>query len=202
MNRLRAFIALNVPVHTIRRIAEFQRDVQKRTAATSAKINWVPPANMHVTLKFLGEISQESVSAIEDRLRRDLQNVAPIALRIADLGAFPSWEQPRVIWLGAASPTENDISRESDAKQNALTRLAQQVESALVELGFDAESRPFHGHITLGRVTFSEGLASLIDAGQTISEQCVASDVVLYQSVLQRAGAEYVPLFKLQLPLN
>ncbi|MFH1132429.1 MAG: RNA 2',3'-cyclic phosphodiesterase [Pseudomonadota bacterium] len=201
MKRIRTFIALNLPLAVINKVAEVQAQLKEVAANQRLHVGWVPPANIHVTLKFLGEIPEESVLAVSDLLGERLSSRAAIPVTVKGVGAFPVPQNPRVLWVGVQS------------EDDSLTALAKDVDTWLAELGFPEESRKFHPHLTLGRVKQRGketvdvieqiGTATGLSLFETIEElsnkmidQTVAKEVVIYRSDLQRHGAEYTPLTK------
>ena len=204
MANTRAFIAVNPTLALV----ETVRPVQQRliTAAREAEVRvlWVPLPNMHITLKFLGQVPEESLPAVGDQLRLRLEALPSVQLELRGLGCFPSVEQPRVIWVGAHSDGD------------ALTTLAAEINGCLEELGFAPEERPFHGHLTLGRIKPSApskapgeadkethegpGLQPLLEElGDHEFGPCTLHEAILYKSELSRAGAEYTPLARFPL---
>lgn len=178
--RIRAFIAVNVPVATLQKVGELQADLRDRARQAGLTVGWVPLSGMHVTLKFLAEIPQESVWAVRDVLRNRLAARSGFWLHVKGTGAFPSRQQPRVLWVGL-----------EDGDQ--LVQLASDVDRWLEELGFEREKRAFQPHLTLGRV--KAGTADILDGLEAVDfGECSVHEVVLYQSVLRRQGAEYTPL--------
>ncbi len=126
---------------------ELGTGIQRRLAAIqdslrpgAGGIGWVAPENLHVTLKFLGEVPRERIAGVQEALDRVARGSPPLELRIAGLGAFPDRRRPRVVWAGIAGGWE------------ALGRLAARVDRELAGLGFAPEARPHVGHVTLGRV--------------------------------------------------
>jgi 2'-5' RNA ligase len=175
---IRAFAALNLSIPVTRRIAE---QVERRHApleAAGIKVAWVPPANYHLTLKFLGSVPEESLEAAADLLRRRLQGEPPFEARARRLGAFPSEREPRVLWVGVEAG-------------EPLERVQRAVEAALMELGFDKEERAFHPHVTVGRVKIGGPLGELWRSEDDFGASRL-TEVVLYESRTLRAGAEYV----------
>jgi RNA 2',3'-cyclic 3'-phosphodiesterase len=181
MNRIRAFLAFNLPVATINKVSELQSDLRQRARQAGLKVGWVPPPHMHVTLKFLAEIPEDSVWAVRDRVTEKLAGRPALPLHVRGVGAFPDRERPRVLWVGIESP------------DGAVARLAADIDDWLVDLGFAREKRPFHPHLTLGRV--KAGVGDVLGGLEGVNYgACSLSSVVLYQSVLKRDGAEYSPL--------
>src|SRR5262249_34021672 len=145
-----------------------------REAPPELRIAWVPAANLHVTLKFLGWTREEALEAIRDRVAKEASNFAPFEVRAKGLGAFPTATSPRVVWVGL------------DDGGGVLARLASGCEQWMSDLGFIKEERPFRPHVTIGRV--KEGRGSLADLiAKYADRDCGTSqirEVVLYQSKL------------------
>jgi 2'-5' RNA ligase len=181
---IRSFVALDLPVGVHQALAALQQELQR----IGAPISWVKPEKIHLTLKFLGDIFPEQVTAIQEVLQTIAATTAPFRLQPVSCGAFPSLKQMRVVWAGL------------QGDQEPLHRLQQSVEQALVPLGFAVEDRPFRGHLTLGRV---KGRSHLYQLQQALlqrqsfqAEAFDVADVVLYKSELRPDGARYTPLFR------
>ncbi len=184
LETIRAFVAVNLSLETVRAIAEFQRELRTARELSGTKVTWVPPANMHQTIRFLGNIDKELVEVIAARLEAAAERVAPFAVTARALGCFPSPQAPRVLWVGLVD------------EESGLTKLYDEVNAELAELGFERERRPFHPHVTLGRVRKGRpDLAALVqeNAERTFGTSRVM-EVVLYESRLRKGGAEYVAL--------
>jgi 2'-5' RNA ligase len=174
--RIRCFVALNPSVAVARRVAE---EVEKAKAAVNehARVAWVAPANYHLTMRFLGSIEEELVEALEGRLQRVAARHASPELKVGGFGAFPSLERASVLWVG------------SDGGK-ALLLLQKDIEGAVVELGFAKEQRPFHPHLTVGRVKESRGpiqWSSVAELGMSHPP-----DMVVYESRTKQTGSEYI----------
>ncbi len=149
-----------------------------------AAVAWVAPANLHVTLKFLGQIDEARAPAVADALRSASARHRAFDLALRGLGAFPSPTRPRVLWAGL----------EDDA--GALAALAAAIDACCGELGFPRETRPFAAHVTLGRVReptrrpqLGEALARPVDFGRV-----AVARVSLMRSELSPRGARYSEL--------
>lgn len=140
-------------------------------------------ANLHITLKFLGQIDETRVPAVAEAIRAAAAPAAAFDVAVRGLGAFPTASRPRVVWAGL------DEAR-------ALGALAAEVDDALATLGIPRESRPFAAHVTLGRVreprrnpALAEALARRADFGRL-----PVARVSLMRSELHPRGARYTEL--------
>jgi len=186
MDRIRAFIALNLPLETIREVKSLQDELRQAAEEAEMRVAWVKPPNMHVTLKFFGDIPVESARAAGDCLLEKLRDRQALRLNVSELGAFPDVSEPRVIWLGIKSDGD------------ALSQLAKEIDDLMEGLGFPPEKREFRAHLTLGRV--KEGAADLIGGRDQLSiGDCLGSEIVIYQSKPTRQGAEYTAIERIQL---
>jgi 2'-5' RNA ligase len=187
---MRTFLALCGSVGTTRRIAEAMEQKAAAMAQAGWKLAWVPPANLHVTLKFFGSIPAESVDAIALCVKKRLAEVPPPTLRFAGTGVFPPPRDgkgaPRVLWIGADGG-------------KALLSLQQALEGDLEAIGFARETRHFHPHLTVARVLEPPPHG---DAGWTTDPaaldfgQETIPEIVIYESPAgigkpHRAGVEY-----------
>jgi RNA 2',3'-cyclic 3'-phosphodiesterase len=186
MRYIRSFIAVNLPIAMVKKLQALQGEVRARAEHAGLKVGWVPAANMHVTLKFLAEIPEESLWAIRDTLQAKLQIATPFLATIREVGAFPDRQRPRVLWVGLAC--END----------RLASLAKEMDDWLFDLGFARETRPFHPHVTLGRV--KSGQADVLEGlAERELGSCPIREIVLYQSILKPKGAQYSELARIPL---
>lgn len=144
-------------------------------------------SNLHVTLKFLGQIDEARLPAVSDALGVTSRAVR-FELDVRGLGAFPSAARPRVVWAGLD-------------RAQPLAALAAEVDGALAGLGFPRESRPFAAHVTLGRVreprrqpALADALAHAVDLGRL-----PVTAVSLMRSELHPRGARYTELTRVTL---
>jgi 2'-5' RNA ligase len=100
METIRTFIAVNLPVGLINEVAAAQRQLRDTLSRQDLRVGWVSPANMHVTLKFLGDITREQSFAIRDLLQAQLADRSSFDLKVSGLGGFPTLKRPRVLWVG------------------------------------------------------------------------------------------------------
>jgi RNA 2',3'-cyclic 3'-phosphodiesterase len=175
---VRVFAALPLPEPAVEEISAILAPFRR----SHPQLRWVSPSAYHLTLHFFGEVDGEALSALrhvfaEPRLKR-----TPIAAKLGPLGQFPGGGNPRVIWIGL---------REDQGQLRSYWEL---FESTISPLGWESDKRGFTPHVTLARNSGSpvspgwDSDARLPEHGFSVSE------CVLFQSILGRGGAEYVPL--------
>jgi len=182
---VRVFLAVDVDdrVRTgIRALIERLREPIDRTG--HSRIGWASPDRVHVTLHFVGELTESRVGELTAAVERPLE-VAAFDLALGGLGLFPPRGRPRVLWVGV------------ERGGAGLHRLHEEMQKRLVALGLPVEERAFSPHVTLAR--FREpvptAVRSVIEgAGQTHIGTCRVTSVTLYQSRLGAGGATYTPL--------
>ena len=179
---MRAFIALSLP-HAIQDSLAL---LQQTLRGAGADVTWVAPRNLHVTMKFLGEITEEQRQRVEALLRRVASQEAPFLLGLEGVGAFPSMTAPRVLWAGLS------------AGKDAVLRLARAIEREGAAVPLPKDERPFAAHVTLGRVrspAHRQALARLLkDPAWQPPQPFRVTTLTLYQSLLRSAGPTYTAL--------
>ncbi len=135
-DKLRLFIAVTIPETVREDIARLLRELDGKLPG----IRWTPAANLHLTLKFLGDVEAARVPEIGRCLDRTAVRHLPLTVRLEGLGRFPPRGRPQVIWAGV------------EEGRRALTELAGGLDRGLAELGFPPEARPYTPHLTLGRL--------------------------------------------------
>lgn len=180
---MRAFLAVELPPVIQARMAEAQR----MFAEAGADVKWVEPHNLHVTVRFLGEIDEPQRRAVEALAARVASRTAPTLLRVSRVGAFPSLRAPRVVWVGI------------DEGREPMVRMAEQLEEELVRAGFQQEERAFEAHATMGRVRSARRRTELVErlaqfTWPSAPEPFVADHLTLFHSVLSPSGPTYLPL--------
>jgi 2'-5' RNA ligase len=176
---VRAFIAINLDPPLREAVAL----VQERLKAAGGDVAWVKPDNLHLTLKFLGQVEAGSLEAIARALASAAAEQAPFRLALAGVGAFPRVEAARVIWVGVTAGAET------------LGGLQAAIEARLEAIGIGREARPFAAHLTVGRVRSPRRRHQLAVAVTSLSREPVGEMVVaridLMQSDLHATGARY-----------
>jgi RNA 2',3'-cyclic 3'-phosphodiesterase len=177
----RLFIAVNIlPEERLASlISEF------RTALASERISWTNPANLHITLAFLGNTEPGKIASIKEMLDEKFSGAVPFSLTLKGTGLFGKKNDPRVIWVRLE-------------KSTALEKSYLFVKEGLRELDVDIEERSFSPHLTIGRIksiTDKDALAALISRHRDQNLQSVPVDrIILYESLLLPSGPLYKPL--------
>ena len=177
---MRTFLAVTLPDRLRAELAA----LQDRLRAARAEVNWVEPAHLHLTLKFLGEMAEARLPELAAALTTAVSAIPRFTLCADGVGAFPTGHHPRVIWVGLG----RDLER--------LGQLARAVDAACAGLGFPAETRPFAAHVTLGRVRTPHRLAalseSLVGTAFASTTEIPVTAVTVFESRLSSRGPTYV----------
>ncbi len=193
---IRTFVAVELDASLRQALVQAQARLRSRleqAAGPGVRVQWVRPDSIHLTLKFLGDIPEERVGEIRTALTGAVARQVRLSVPAEGLGAFPDARAPRVLWVGLLE------------RDGALTRLASEVETALVAIGFAPESKPFHPHLTLARIKErSRDVGRALSRGglleQDMKPGALAVDAVcLMQSELRPSGAVYTELCRLPL---
>src|SRR5712691_6880687 len=174
---IRAFIAITPPTTLQQTMAEVRQVFQR----LSLPWRWVTPDHIHLTLRFLGNVPEESVTSLLHAMEQAAQGQIAFPLRARALGCFPHPARARVLWVGLDDPSQ------------ALGSLNERLMAALTPLGFPPEDRPFQPHLTLARAQNRIPSSQLLPMLQTYQNrdfgEFLVTQVHLVQSQLQRGGA-------------
>jgi RNA 2',3'-cyclic 3'-phosphodiesterase len=172
----RAFVAITPPDDVLDAIEHTVSPVRRSSAGK--KLRWAGRDQWHITLQFLGRVADGDL--VGDAVHEAVSRIAPFGAQFGGAGAFPSVANANVLWAGVGEG------------QSATESLAQTVEQALVPLGYAAERREFHPHLTLARVNPPGDVAAQVNAlDQVIGPSWQVGEVVLMYSLTRSAGAEY-----------
>jgi 2'-5' RNA ligase len=175
---MRVFIAIDLPDEIRERLAQLQ--AQLRTTGTSAR--WVSPETIHLTLKFIGEISEKRAEDVDAALTG--LSWKPFQVNVRGVGFFPGTRSPRVFWAGLQASTMQGLTEEIDAR--------------LERSGFDKERRAFRPHLTLARAKGARLDNALVTAANVFAEMdfgsFTADRYFLYRSMLKPSGSVYTKL--------
>ena len=199
---IRAFVAVDLDADGRKALARAQELAKDRTlrelsrSAPDARIQWVRPDSIHLTLKFLGEIADTRAEEIRRALAPAIQAQARFSVEVGGFGVFPDLRAPRVLWVGLSGQRDEAVT---------LARLAAEVDSGLDALGFPREGRPFNPHLTLARIKerareVGKALAASGLLSQTERFGSLTVDAVsLMRSELKPSGAVYTRLWEVPL---
>jgi 2'-5' RNA ligase len=187
MSVIRAFIAIDLSPEIQNKLDEIVLALRQRMV--DAPVRWVPAGNIHLTLKFLGDVSLVNLEMLKNILTSQASANRAFEVRVGDLGAFPSANRPRVLWVGVNAPPE-------------LGALQYAIEKETTRLGYAREEREFSPHLTLGRVARNASTGDTRRISNVLSTYKVGflgavrvSAVHLYRSDLRPDGAVYTRLF-------
>jgi 2'-5' RNA ligase len=191
MESVRAFVAIELPSSVKSALSQLQDNLKR---SEHASVKWVNTGSIHLTLKFLGNIATETIPELTKVLSEAARGITPFHLELGEMGVFPNLRAPRVVWVGI----RGEIA--------TLSVLQENIESALIPLGFPPESRAFSPHLTLGRVREKASPGERRSLGQAVASSKVASmepfpvdSLSLMRSTLTREGAVYSRLYSVAL---
>jgi len=179
---MRAFIAIELPPETKDVISK----IQNKLKAALPKISWVKPVNIHLTLKFLGEISPKQLDNINQIVSAIVGTSASFKIKLETLGVFPNVARARIMWIG------------TDAMPPGLEKIVTLLENELGKIGFTKEKRPFCAHITVGRIKFYLNPSNLEKVFNEVKKDILSKDlefnvagITIFQSTLGSTGPTY-----------
>ncbi len=187
LHHMRTFIAIELSDE----IRSSLLQIESHLKYSGADVKWVDVGNIHLTLKFLGDITEEKCEKIKSILDEIAKNSKSFEISIKDIGTFPNINYPRVIWVGL-----DKGSSESKA-------LAERIEEETLKVGAQKEARPFAPHLTIGRVRSpknKEVLKEKIESYQLSAISCqLIKSIALFQSTLTPKGPIYTKLYEAKL---
>ena len=189
MPSFRTFIAFETPVAVREKIRELQTELKK----ADADVRWEPMEKFHATIKFLGDVKEDTLPAVLAKIQAVAESHASFEVVYTSLGCFPHRKNPRVLWVGC----ENTDGR--------LELLKTRLDVELLPFGFEVEQRQFHPHITLGRVKSPKGLKNLTPMLESLTfhpQTVLIKEILTMKSVLKREGSEYSILTTIQLQVS
>ncbi|HLA68316.1 MAG TPA: RNA 2',3'-cyclic phosphodiesterase [Bacteroidota bacterium] len=186
MPRIRCFVAVETPSEVLQRIAALIADLQ----SVSSDVKWEHTEKLHITVKFLGTMNESDVHVLIRVLKEKIRMFSRFDYKYEGIGAFPDLERPRVYWIGTS-------------KNHSLVQLHTSVEEVTQSLSVANDDRPFHPHVTIGRVKDLRGINLLTARVKTLTFEPVdarCSDVLIMKSDLHPTGSRYSILSRI--PLN
>ncbi len=191
----RLFIAVELPTPVVNALSDLRAQLVK--IAPPRSVRWVRPEGIHLTLKFLGDTPADRRRDIERGMAQAAQAVAgraPFSVTVGELGCFPNFSRPRVVWVGIGGALD------------ALHALRDAIEATIAPLGYPTESRAFSPHLTLGRVSKSASRDEVAALGRALQQvkvgvlgEVAVDAISLIRSQLRPDGAVYTQLAHIQL---
>jgi len=180
---MRSFIAITLPQN----IKDYLDDIQKQFKKCEVSAKWVNTQNIHLTLKFLGEVKEEKISSIENIVKETAAGSSALKVKLTNFGFFPSERNPRVFFI-------------STDKEETLQKIAYGLEEKLEPLGFRREYR-FKSHITLARLKSKKNTGCLVAKSKKIKadKSFPVDSITLYKSILTPRGPVYEKMFSTKL---
>ena len=184
---IRAFIEIDVPGEIPEKLEQVSGNLQQELK--NLPIRWVSVKHAHLTLKFLGDVSEKNIEVISKILQKEAALYKPFDMSVGGLGVFPNMQRPRIVWVGVET-------------EDALASLQRRIESEVARVGYAPEKRPFSPHITMGRVSRNTSHGELRNIADTLKKQKLGfigagrvREVHLYRSDLRPSGAVYTKIF-------
>ncbi len=173
---MRTFISVELPAEVKAKLVELIAELKK----SDASVKWVEADNLHLTLKFLGEVEDDQLDKLVGLTARAAGGQGGFKAKFEGLGTFPEGKSPRVVWVGTAEGGDR------------LCDLAQNLETALSEAGFKGEARDFKPHLTIGRIKHSGQLVKRIEQLKEAKiGEMVIDRISIMKSALKRNGPVY-----------
>lgn len=185
MDKLRLFLAIDIDNDGLDKIKQLQEYLKVYTKA----VRWTTRETWHITLKFLGEVNQNTLNSIIPVCKNISNNFNPFEITLNSVGVFPDKRRPRILFIDSVP-------------SSPLVQLQLLIETQFVDIGFTKEKRAFHPHITLGRVKepstlFTNSVVFLDkfdEEGKKFKHKFLAKHFCLYQSILLKEGPKYTPI--------
>ncbi len=185
---IRTFVAIDLPPEV--QDSLHQAVAPLRELEALRRLRWVDSRHLHLTLKFLGNVSPRNLELLADLLTREALRHAPFFMRLGQLGVFPNPRHPRILWVGVQAP-------------QTLFSLQKGVEQAARQLGYAPDKRPFHPHLTLGRLRQPVPFKTTQAINRQLETFSIpplgdirVDHITIYKSDLTPQGPVYTPLYQ------
>jgi 2'-5' RNA ligase len=189
----RVFIAIELPSLIRRQIKEHIDQLRSRFPHVRA--SWSREDNLHLTLKFLGEIPISRIPALSESCSEAIEQIEPFDLTVRGCGTFPAHGKPKVLWIGIEDT-------DAEAQTSPLHKLHAAVENSCAAFGFEREVRPYHPHLTIARIreaNDSRVLAEHHRQTEFATPTFTVSQIVVFSSQLSKEGSRHSPLSRHEL---
>ncbi|MBE0408523.1 MAG: RNA 2',3'-cyclic phosphodiesterase [Anaerolineales bacterium] len=191
MSVIRAFIAIDLPPDIQECVGKISGELKEQLR--NLPVRWVPLQNVHLTLKFLGDVSLKNLEVLTELISQVASGYQAFEISVGGIGAYPNIRKPRVIWIGLEGPDE-------------LNSLQHGIEVETTRLGYAREERPFSSHLTLSRVSRNANSVEIRQISNLLANYSVGflgvanvSEVHLLKSELKPGGAIYTHIYSASL---
>jgi 2'-5' RNA ligase len=181
VDTFRTFIAIELPAESRANVIEHIQRLRRELP--NVRASWGREDNLHLTLKFLGNVPVADLPNVYNAVEQAAKAVSPFKLTLAECGMFPTRGRPNVLWIGAQA--------------SGLFTLQASIEEELSAAGFPPESRPFHPHLTIARLRNAEGVRELGELhrnAEFVPLTMDVSEVVVFRSELRREGSKHTAI--------
>ena len=186
----RVFCAVQLPDDVRDRLKDHIQ--QLRAAVPDAAASWSRVENIHLTLKFFGNVDVDRIPAISDAASRAVEEFSPLRIGVGTTGVFPKPSRAQVLWIGVSDPS------------GKLSSLQRQLENECARKGFEKEGRAYRPHLTIARLRKPEGARQLADAHLQMKFEPIdieLKELVVFRSELSSKGSKYTPISRLEFKL-
>lgn len=183
---IRAFICLELSSSLKTRLEKLELELQTQT---TSKVSWVKASNLHLTLRFLGDIAENQISKVQTCIEEACLGMKSFVLEASQLGAFPNLRRPRVFWVGIKDST------------STLLLMQEKLEQKLIRTGFSPSDHSFSPHLTIGRLKEGTGqdISAKFSQIEFTPESFLVKEIILMRSDLRPSGAIYSKLAVIKL---
>ena len=209
MDSYRTFVAIELPRAVRAKVIEHIEQLSRNVP--DARASWSREHNLHLTLKFLGNVPARAIPELSDAIARAVSGVKPFELTVADCGVFPPRGKPNVLWIGVSpsAPNARDVDYSHASQSPSCSRpptpdtrhplllLQSEIEDECASAGFAREQRPFHPHLTIARMRKPGNERRLAEIHQNFGfppEMFPVSEVVVFKSELLREGSKHTAI--------
>jgi RNA 2',3'-cyclic 3'-phosphodiesterase len=195
---IRTFLAVELNATLRAQLAQLQQDLRRQFSgelSKDARVSWVQPPSIHLTIKFLGDTDEALLEPMRSAIQQTVRPHLPLRIPLERMGIFPQAHQPKVLWVGPSELWE----RRDDARR--LRALHQAVEAACRSFGFAPEGRPLSPHLTLARIKAGERRVGQALAKSAVLDRPVLLEalsvltIAMMKSDLRPTGALYTPVW-------
>jgi len=197
---MRSFVAVELPEPILEAVGQ----LSGRLRASGARATWVKPENMHLTLRFLGEVDEDNINRLKAILSDSYRGMSPFTLSVRGVGAFPNMRRPSVVWVGAVEAREAARSQVELGNERVLgNERAQAIETAYLAaesaaraIGLAPEEKAFHPHLTLARIRDAREAPPLVACLERERDFCAGDFTVHSVSLFSSRLTPHGPIYQ------